>query len=1115
MNTLTVPEGKVRDYIDGQERNDTPEEYVRQTIEKRLINELRYKREQIRIEFGIKTGSSRPRADIVIWKSGEECIQDNARIIIECKKSSVNPESAKDGIEQLKSYMSACPNCEWGMWTNSMARFVFRKETDSEGRINFTEYNDIPDVTGRTDEIDRPKRNSLRNASDDNLLFVFRTCHNHIYANDGLHKQPAFFEFLKIIFCKIQDEKNRPHELEFYATSNERKSLDGQVKAANRIGKIFDRVKAAYSEIFDPEDKINLSPRSLAYIVSALQSYSLLNTDIDIKGKAYEEIVGANLRGDRGEFFTPRNIMKMTVEMINPGLDDKVLDSSCGTGGFIVAAMTHTLSSLQAMFEKEFGIPKDKWDSLQTREYDDRVRNIASGQYFGFDLNPDLAKATRMNMVMNNDGSGNILQVNSLLPPHMWSEDFKAHLAKSLGIKSSSIRNHKTIALFDVIVTNPPFGSKIPIRDEYILEQFELAHIWKRGKDSNAWIMTDKLQSSVPPEILFIERCTQLLKEGGRMGIILPDSILGSPGLGYIRQWILVNHTLAASLDLTSDAFQPHNGTQTSILILQKKTETEKTNEAITNHIANYPVFMASIDRVGHDRRGNIVYRRDEAGNEILEPNDEGVLVRTVDDMTPEIPAVFREWRKKKRLSSGETGISVIEVKDILADKNLRLEAGAYNREAENISSSIHEGKYEAVKFEEFASCYTCGRSAKVIHSKSPYPFFQPSSVTDIKPKADGYLYSKKASEIEALKIHEGQVLLTCSGTIGRAVYVSETLSEKYLSQDMIRIDCKNSDDAGYIYAYLKSSECQKILQSLAYGAVIQHINPEHLNDIPVPNAPKDLRRKIHELVLKSYALRDESNSMIDEAEALMIRELELPPLDDMKKKHEKMTFTVDSSDFVSSMRFEASFHSPLFGTILNHLKEHADEVLTVGDSRVSSKIILPGRFKRVYVNEGYGVPFFGGRSIFELDPEDKKYLAFSQHEELIRDELTIHENMILVTCSGTLGNVVLVPKHWDNWAVTHDLIRILTQEGIEGYAWIWLQSDYVNAMINMLSYGAVVKHIDIEHVSSVPFPLLKDKEIQTRINSLALDANKKRYEAYMLEREAMTVMNDECIALK
>ena len=225
-----------------------------------------------------------------------------------------------------------------------------------------------------------------------------------------------------------------------------------------------------------------------------------------------------------------------------------------------------------------------------------------------------------MNMVMNNDGSGNILQVNSLLPPHMWPDEFKSVLAGALGISADSLRNHNSIALFDVILTNPPFGSKIPIRDEYILEQFELAHIWKRDKVSGEWTMTSKLQSSV-----------------------LPDSILGSPGLGYIRQWILTNHTVTASIDLTPDTFQPHNGTQTSILILQKKTVQERSNEAMLHHIANYPVFMAVIDRVGHDRRGNPLYKRDEAGNEIMEGRE-----KVIDDQTLEIPKLFEEWAEKK-----------------------------------------------------------------------------------------------------------------------------------------------------------------------------------------------------------------------------------------------------------------------------------------------------------------------------------------------------------------------------------------------------------------------------------------------------------------------------------
>ena len=719
--------------------------------------------------------------------------------------------------------MSACPNCEWGMWTNSISKFVFRKILNSDGIFEFEDYNDIPASDGNIEEINRPTREGLRNAADDNLLFVFRTCHNYIYANDGMHKQPAFFEFLKIIFCKIQDERNIPEPLEFYATSGERKNSDGQLTVKKRISAIFKRVKESYSDIFDKNDEINLTPRSLAYIVSELQRYNLLNTNIDIKGKAYEEIVGANLRGDRGEFFTPRNITKMAVEMLNPDINERVLDSSCGTGGFLVTALTYMIDKLQRSSEEKFRLPREQWSIYQAINFRDRIREAAGKNFFGFDLNLDLAKATRMNMVMNNDGSGNIYQVNSLLPPHEWPDTFKANLARALNIDKSSLRNHESINLFDVIITNPPFGSKIPVKDEAILTQYELAHIWKRDKVSGEWTMTENLQSSVPPEILFVERCTQFLKDGGRMGIVLPDSILGSPGLGYIRHWILTNHTVIASIDLTPDTFQPHNGTQTSILILRKKTAQEKINEAITRHIANYPVFMAVIERVGHDRRGNTLYKRDLEGNELLAQDSGGKLERIIDDQTQILPEIFREWLKKKLPSHGqdaEIKFSKVWIEEILRDKDLRLEAGVFNNEARQAFMIIENVRFGAVKFMELASSYTLGRSVRVIKTKSPYPFYQPSSITDIKPKYDGYLYTKNVSNIESLRMHTGQVLLSCSGTIGRAVYVSKTLDNKLLSQDMIRIDCNNYQDTGFLYAYLKSSAGQKILKTLAYGAV-------------------------------------------------------------------------------------------------------------------------------------------------------------------------------------------------------------------------------------------------------------------------------------------------------
>lgn len=360
--------------------------------------------------------------------------------------------------------------------------------------------------------------------------------------------------------------------------------------------------------------------------------------------------------------------MKMVVEMINPQIDEKVLDSSCGTGGFLVTAMTHVIAQLEKDFSKDIGCERKDWDSDSVRAFQDRISEMAATNFFGFDINPDLVKATKMNMVMNNDGSGNILQTNSLLPPHEWSDDFKTKLAEALGVKKSDIRNHTTLEFFNVIVTNPPFGSKIPVKDKNVLEQFELAHIWDNDKANNKWTMTERLQSSVPPEILFIERCTQLLVPGGRMGIVLPDSILGSPGLGYIREWLIKNHRIVASVDLHVDTFQPRNGTQTSVLFLQKKTEEQKQAEETSGTMADYNIFMAMVEKVGHDKRGNPIFKRDPEGNEILVPDTNSVLVlgetsegdKTVshqqkkkveDDQTPDVPAIFNEWKQQEGLA--------------------------------------------------------------------------------------------------------------------------------------------------------------------------------------------------------------------------------------------------------------------------------------------------------------------------------------------------------------------------------------------------------------------------------------------------------------------------------
>lgn len=468
-----------------------------------------------------------------------------------------------------------------------------------------------------------------------------------------MQKQPAFFELLKIIFCKIHDERNFPDPLEFYATADEKASSDGRLTVAKRMGKIFDAVKKRYPTIFDSNDRIKLQPRSLAYIVGELQRYSFLDTNIDVKGKAYEELVGANLRGDRGEFFTPRNIQRMAVRMIDLKPGEKILDPCCGTGGFLVIAMNEMIQRLRA------DMPSIVSEGMRSG-LNELIQELARQCFFGTDINPDLVKATKMNMVMNNDGSGNILRQDSLLHPHEWEGQFRKDFAKALGIDPDSLRGPKDLAHFDVITTNPPFGSKLPIKDRETLSQYKLGHVWK-PKDGRVWARTEDLQGSVPPEILFIERCWQLLKPGGRLAIVLPDAILGAPGLLYVRYWMLTHCKIIASIDLHPDTFQPRNGTQTSVLLLQRKTDEEMSSEATQEQMADYDIFMAQLNAMGHDKRGNTVYKRNEDGEEILAEVENPELIefaaggeatvrpvprrKVVNDDTPLVADEFIDWK--------------------------------------------------------------------------------------------------------------------------------------------------------------------------------------------------------------------------------------------------------------------------------------------------------------------------------------------------------------------------------------------------------------------------------------------------------------------------------------
>ena len=467
-----------------------------------------------------------------------------------------------------------------------------------------------------------------------------------------------------------------------------------------------------------------------------------------------------------------------------------------------------------------------------------------------------------------------------------------------------------------------------------------------------------------------------------------------------------------------------------------------------------------------------------------------------------------------------------VALSEVLSNDN-RLEASVFKVEAKHAREELQKCKYGETltklcgtnSFTDEA--FYPGRFKRIYLDKSEeaIPFFLPSQLNEIYPKPSKWISNLTDTNFEQLKPKTNTILLTRSGTIGNCTYVSKTLAGKIFSDDVIRIHMNNEYDCGYIYAFLKTNIGQLLIKTNNYGSVISHIEPKHLENILIPNPPEILKKEIHNLVVKSYDLRDESNNLIDEAEKLLIEELKLPPIEDFKpeyfdKEKDIRNFEVSLSKL--NNRFDGSYHIPLVDCIKEHLKKYAETVTNIGDNNISEEIILPGRFARTYVEEGQGTLFFGGKEVNQLEPSNKKYLSVSVHNNRIEKELKLKENMILVTRSGTIGRINIVPRHWENWVINEHVIRIkLISKDIAGYLYCWLNTEYGEALIKRYTYGSVVDEIDTNHVANIILPLLKNKEIQIKINNLVLEANKKRYDAYVLEQKAIKMVNEKVIYAK
>ena len=660
QNEIVLAENEMVCSLTNRVVKATEKEMTLQSMIAMMTEEYGFVPEDMERDFKVKymdadTGNTKTqKVDLAIFYAGKAHDTDQLiRFIIVAKDAKVKPNDKSKGVEATIEQVLFGTDCEFACWTNGEdLQYVYKFEDDF-GQPSCENISDFPACGQTLEDLEAQGERAMpRKPANESLVKTFKRCHDYIYGNEGM-KKTAFWELLNLIFCKLYDEKRRfsdakqgiSYRRRFWVGVKEQNTDEGRAAVAQRIKGIFEDLKESniFQDVFDGNEQIMLSDRGLAFVAGELAKYSFLDATVDVKGTAYETIVSNTLKQEAGQFFTPRNIIKCMVQMLDPDQNARVLDPACGSGGFLVMVLDHVRRKIARNLYPDLDDVRLE-AKYNSPEVDDVVREYAEKMIFGFDFDPDLKKAARMNMVMAGDGHSNIYNINSLEYPQGSKPDVSLIApAVNESISRSNDRDFNfgvsednAQGKFDMIFTNPPFGAKVEVEQE-IAERYEL--------------------NSKAPEVLFIEACYNFLKPGGRAAIVVPDGILGNPKMGYVRTWILSHFKLLASIDLPVETFKPQVGVQSSLLFLQKKTDEEQLN-TIGNE--SYNVFMAIAEAVGKDLRGAPVYKRDEEGAELLFENIKKWLsfdengkeivrqrkehVKMLDDDLPEIALNYKKY---------------------------------------------------------------------------------------------------------------------------------------------------------------------------------------------------------------------------------------------------------------------------------------------------------------------------------------------------------------------------------------------------------------------------------------------------------------------------------------
>ncbi len=834
-----------KDYATGKPIKNNPEENYRQEFEHILIDDLGYPKENIDIEVTLQRGSNRnaEEVDIVVYNSNVHK-QENAYMIIEIEHAGVKYDL------QAFSYATAttAPYCIWysGLEERSEGPFYLYRDLAVDP-LKFIEIPTLPRYGETYDTIGQYRKQDLKPAKA--LKLTFQRIYNALYGSGPIKReQDIATEVIKLIFCKILDESSPNEKCEFRATPQEISSEEGLTAIRSRIENLYAELlrDPSSGDMFKGE-KLEYDDRSIAYVVSELQGLGLMDpdTNTDALGDAYEVLLPSALKGESGQFFTPREVVRFAMEIIAPDYTKKeiIFDPACGSGGFLSVAIEKLRKQIDDLYVKR-GFTEDRRRAV--------LKEYASKYIFGCDIDKLLYRITKSYMAIVGDGRSNIYNFDSLLPYNMLDSNFQARIAPGK---------------VDIITTNPPFGTKIDDTRDFVLEQYDLGHVLSEG------IPTDSLLSGQDPDKLFLERDLQYLKSGtnsedsGRMVIVLPRQNLSGNDAHSVelRKWLIKNAVITAIVDLPREAFQPHTGTKTSLVFLEKRAVIPD----------NYKIFMAVSESVGHDRRGNPVYVKGDDG--LPKCDEEGN--RIIWNDLPDILSSYKIYESEGSVQSSKPSCFVRSIEDIKNDPLLRLDAWYWDPDKNELAKVIEEsiGKNGIIEINRLGDLTVEGgifypgrhkRNYISPDSGKAVPFYSGTQILQIRPfdlKYQPQDYKPAANHF----VKSGWILITRSGSTGRVVMTPPSMDNCMVSEHVIRVVCDESlVDPYYVYAFLSSENIGKVLlQKGVYASVVDHISPDFVATIPIPRLSETEEKKIADIARNAETLRDKASRLLFNAQ--------------------------------------------------------------------------------------------------------------------------------------------------------------------------------------------------------------------------------------------------------